>query len=143
MNGESITSLGTAGLRALPEKIKRKAGRLFGRKAAEGGDHSRAPTASPELRERAANDIRGYAEENETLFNRASRFEEKAERLQASDGTTSESAQRAAERARAEIRAGFSDLRSSFASAHGDEGRFAFDAELEALYPCFGAPEEG
>lgn len=129
-------------MRALPEKIKRKVGRLFGRKAGEGGDHSLAPTASPELRGRAAKDIREYAEENEVLFNRASRFEEKVERLQSSDGTTSESAQRRAERAREEIQAGLSDLRSSFASTHGDEGRLAFDTELETLYPRLAAPEE-
>ncbi len=128
-------------MRALPEKIKRKVGRLLGREAAGGGDHSRAPTAPPELRGQAAKYIREYAEENETLFNRASRFEEKAERLQSSDGTTSESAQRRAERARSEIRAELSDLRSSFASAHGDEGRLAFDTELETLYPRLAAPD--
>ncbi len=127
----------------MPEKIKRKVGCLFGREATESENHSRAPAASPELRGRAAKDIREYAEENEVLFNRASRFEEKAERLQSSDGTTSESAQRRAERARTEIRAGLSVLRSSFASAHGDEGLLAFDTELETLYPRLGSPDDG
>ncbi len=149
MNEESITSSGTAGLRALPEKIKRKVGRLFGRKSdgAEGDSHASVPQAapdvSPELRERAAKDIREYAEDNETLFNRASRFEEKAERLQTSDGTTSESAKRRAERARSEIKSGLSELRASFSEAHGEEeGGLAFDAALGASCPQFAAPEE-
>lgn len=127
-------------MRALPEKIKRKVGRFFGRKA-ESGDPR--PPVSPELRERAAEDIRVYAEENEALFSRASRFEEKAERLDEGDGATSESAKRRAERARAEIRAGLSELRSTFASTHGEEGRLAFDAELDVSYRRLGVPGEG
>ncbi len=150
MNEESITPLGTSGLRALPEKIKRGLGRIFDRKS-EGSAHEAPPSGaappvssivSPELRERAAASIREYAEENETLFNRASRFEEKAERLDEGDGSTSESALRTAERARAEIMAELSALRESFAASEGNEGRLAFDAELEASHPRFAAPEE-
>jgi hypothetical protein len=130
----------------LPEKIKRGLGRLFGGGAdePEATAHERVPSeVSSELRASAAESIRGYAEDNETLFNRASRFEEKAERLQNSDGTTSESALRRAERAREEIREELSALRESFTASNGGEGKLAFDAELEAMYPQFAAPEGG
>lgn len=129
-------------MRALPRKLKRGFNRLLGRKAAgQKSDSSPKASASPELRARAAEGIREYAEENESLFERASRFEERAERLRAGEGSTSESALMRAERARAEIRAGLLALRESFAASNGEEGRLAFDAELEALHPRLGAVE--
>lgn len=131
----------------MPEKIKRKVGRLFRREPGGGVGNSHAPAppapeVSPELRGRAERGIREYAEENETLFNRASRFEEKAERLDEGDGSTSESAKRRAERARSEIRSGLSEIRSSFLEAHGEEGRLAFDAALESAHPRLAVSEE-
>lgn len=147
MNEQSITSLGTTGLRSLPEKIIRGFRRLVGRgdgtNTGQAPDHKPpAPPASSEVRARAADGIREYAEHNEALFERASRFSEKAERLQDSDGTTSESALNRAERARREIRAGLSALRESFVASEGEEGVRVFDAELEARYPELGASEE-
>lgn len=147
MNEESITPLGTSGLRALPEKFKRGIGRLFGwdrgDRAHDSPRTKAAPEVPPELRERALASIREYVEGNEPLLNRASRFEERAERLQEGDGSTSESALRRAERARAEIREGLDALREAFAASDGEEGRLAFDAALSASYPQFAADGEG
>ncbi|MGH3085869.1 MAG: hypothetical protein ACRDSJ_00955, partial [Rubrobacteraceae bacterium] len=84
MNEESITSLGNAGLRSLADRAKRGVKRFFGR-----GEKA-PPDVSPELRVRAVGVIREFAEENEALFERVSRFEERAERLRDDGGAKSE-----------------------------------------------------
>ena len=91
----------------------------------------------PTLRSRAASAIREYAEAHAALFERAERLREKAERLE-KDGTPSESARNRAERAMREVEAGLAALRASFVtSADEDEGRHAFDREVERRYPTF------
>jgi hypothetical protein len=121
-------------LRFLPGAVGRKLSRLFGRlRRRKGG-------SAPEnhaLRSRAASVIREYANAHATLFERAERLREKADRLE-KDGTPSESAHNRAERARREIEVGLAALRASFAaSVGGRDGWRAFDREVERRYPAF------
>jgi uncharacterized coiled-coil DUF342 family protein len=89
---------------------------------------------------RAASAIREYAREHATLFERAERLREKADRLERA-GIPSESAANRAERARRELEAGLLALRASFASsAGGSAGERAFDHEVARLFPTFGVP---
>lgn len=85
----------------------------------------------------AATAIREYVEAHVTLFERAKRLGEKADRLESS-GMPSESATNRAERARREVQAGLAALRASFLeSSGGDESGRAFDREVERRYPEF------
>ena len=85
----------------------------------------------------AASAIREYAEAHVTLFERAKRLGEKADRLKSS-GMPSESATNRAERTRREVQAGFAALRASFVESSGeDEGGRAFDREVALRYPAF------
>jgi hypothetical protein len=112
-------------------------GRLFGRLR-----RRRRGAPAPEdaaLRSRAASVIGEYADAHSTLFERAERLREKADRLE-KNGTPSESARNRAERAVREVEAGLAALRASFeseASAGGSEGRRVFDREVERRYPAF------
>ena len=88
----------------------------------------------------AASAIREYAEAHATLFERAERLGEKAERL-ARLGMPSESASNRAERARREVEAGLAALRTSLVESLGtSEGGRAFDREVERRYPSFALP---
>ena len=88
----------------------------------------------------AATAIREYAEAHATLFERAKRLGEKAERLESS-GMPSESATNRAERTRREVQTGLAALRASFLESSGeDESGRAFDQEVERSYPAFALP---
>jgi hypothetical protein len=93
------------------------------------------------LNSMVATAIREYAEAHATLFERAKRLGEKAERLESS-GMPSESATNRAERTRREVQAGLAALRTSFveSSSGEDEGGRAFDQEVERSYPAFALP---
>ncbi len=119
-------SLPFIGVRSFRETVKRALGRLLGGRAAD-----RA------LRSRAAVAIREFAEAHAPLFERAERLGEKADRLEKA-GTPSESARNRAERARREIEANLAALRASFS---GQEGRRAFDRELQSRYPELDIPD--
>ena len=113
-------------------------GRLFGRLR-----RRRRGAPAPEdaaLRSRAASVIGEYADAHSTLFERAERLREKADRLE-KNGTPSESARNRAERAMREVEAGLAALRASFESeasaASEGEGRRVFDREVERRYPAF------
>jgi ferric-dicitrate binding protein FerR (iron transport regulator) len=128
MNQESLPPFAHLALRSFPGTLKRALGRLFKR---------RRGVDDPTLRSRAASAIREYADAHATLFERAERLREKAERL-ARAGTPSESARNRAERAKREVVAGLAALRASFAaSAGGSEGWRAFDREVALRYPAF------
>ena len=88
----------------------------------------------PEIRSQAAVAIREYADSQATLFERAERLRERAERLEG-EGTPSDSARNRAERAENEVATGLADLRTTFEKTSGEEGRSAFDKEIEILYP--------
>jgi hypothetical protein len=127
MNEESLPSSESVALRYLPGAVG--LGRLFGR--------LRRRKEDPTLRSRAASVIREYADAHSTLFERAERLRQKAERLE-KNGTPSESARHRAERAMREVEAGLAALRASFAVSAGEpEGRRAFDREVERRYPAF------
>lgn len=81
--------------------------------------------------------IREFAEVHASLFERAERLGEKADRLERA-GTPSESARNRAERARREIEANLAALRASFS---GQEGRLAFDRELQRRSPEIKIPD--
>ncbi len=84
--------------------------------------------------------IEGYAQAHATLFERARRLGEKADRLEGS-GMPSESANNRAERARREVQAGLAALRASFIESEGEsEGGRAFDQEVERRYPSLDLP---
>ena len=138
MDEESLPPFAAVVLRSLPGGVRRALNRLFRRVRRRGADD--AP--DPSLRSRAASAIREYAAAHATLFERAERLRQKAERLERA-GTPSESARNRAERARREVEAGLASLRASFAaSSGGNEGRRAFDREVENLYPAF-EPSDG
>ena len=119
-------SLPFIGIRSFRGTFRRALGRLFGRRQREDGA----------LRSRAAAEIRAFAETHASLFERAERLGEKAERLEMA-GTPSESASNRAERAKREVEASLAALRASFAASFGgQEGRRAFDREVERLYPA-------
>jgi uncharacterized protein HemY len=123
-------------LRSFPGAFKRALGRLAGR--AQRAEE--APAPDPTLSSKAASAIREYAEAHATLFERAKRLGEKAERLEIS-GTPSESATNRADRARREVEAGLAALRASFVESSGEsEGGHAFDLEVERRYPAFALP---
>jgi hypothetical protein len=116
---------------SLGRLVKQTLGRFFKR--------PRGDISSPDhpLRARAASAIREYADSHPTLFERAARLRERAERLERS-GTPSESARNRAERAREEVLEGLAHLRASFAASLGEAGARAFDREVERRYPASG-----
>ena len=121
-------SLPFIGVRSFRETVKRALGRLF---------KGRRRAADTALRSRAAVAIREFAEVHASLFERAERLGEKADRLERA-GTPSESARNRAERARREIEANLAALRASFS---GQEGRLAFDRELQRRSPEIKIPD--
>jgi hypothetical protein len=139
MNEESLPSFATVTLRSLLGVVGRKLGQLFGRLPRRTGGSASENHA---LRSRAASVIREYTDAHATLFERAERLREKADRLE-KDGTPSESARNRAERARREIEIGLAALRASFAaSVGGRDGWRAFDREVERRYPAFMLSDE-
>ena len=107
--------------------------RLLGRRKKE-------PAPDLALISLAASAIREYAGKHASLFERAERLREKADRLE-NAGIPSESAANRAERARRELEAGLLALRASFASsAGGSAGERAFDHEVARLFPALGGP---
>jgi hypothetical protein len=134
MNEGSLPSFATVALRSLPGAVERKLGRLFGRLRRQKGGSALENRA---LRSRAASVVKEYADAHATLFERAERLRQKADRLE-KDGTPSESAHNRAERAKREIEVGLAALRASFAaSVGGRDGGRAFDREVERRYPTF------
>jgi hypothetical protein len=84
--------------------------------------------------------VREYLYAHASTLERATRLEEKAERLEKA-GTPSESVRNRAERARAEIVTGLAVLRASFVeTAGGREGACAFDRVVEQWCPGFMLP---
>jgi hypothetical protein len=133
MSESSLPLLGGLRVRSLPGAARRALGRLF-------GSRKREQAQDLTLVSRAASAIREYAREHATLFERAERLREKADRLERA-GIPSESAANRAERARREVEAGLLALRASFASsAGGSAGERAFDHEVARLFPTFGVP---
>lgn len=130
MSEISLPLLGTLRLRSFPKAAGRVLGRFFARREAE--------PVSSELAAQAASAIVEYARDHAALIERAERLRAKADRLERA-GTPSESAANRAERARAEVEAGFFALRDSFA-ASAAERRRAFDREVGRLYPALGIP---
>jgi hypothetical protein len=123
-------------LSSFPGAFKRALGRLAGRARRE----EEVPAPDLALSSGAATAIREYAEAHATLFERARRLGEKAERLESS-GMPSESATNRAVRARGEVQAGLATLRASFVEASGeDDGGRAFDREVERSHPTFALP---
>lgn len=116
--------------------LKRPFGRLA-RRLRTRGEEDVAP--NPGLRARAAEAIQLHTETHAALFERAARLREKAERLE-SLGTPSESAVNRAERAEREAELGLSELRGAFVASNGEEGRRAFDSEVENRYPSLRVP---
>lgn len=113
---------------------KRAAGRLKSR--FRGPRTGRQYEPDVELRSRAGATIQEHAEEHAALFERAERLRKRAERLE-EEGTPSDSAHNRAARAEAEIVPGLRDLRAAFAASTGsEEGRIAFDREIELRYPA-------
>ena len=100
---------------------------------------------APELRSRAAAAIREHANHYATLFERAERLRKRAERLE-SEGTPSDTARNKAERAEREVASELSNLRAEFLGSAGStdtgitEKGFAFDQEVNALYPSLELP---
>jgi len=117
--------------------LKRPFGRLTGR-LRNRREEDTAP--DPRLRARAGEAIQLHAETRASLFERAARLREKAERLESS-GTPSESALNRAERAEREAELGLADLRGAFVASNGEEGRRAFDSEVERRYPMLRVPD--
>jgi len=123
-------------LRSFPGAIKRALGRL----ASRARRPAKVLAPDPALSSLAASAIEDYAEAHATLFERAERLGEKAERLVIS-GMPSESASNRAERARREVQAGLAAVRASFVeSAGAGEGGRAFDREVERQYPSLALP---
>lgn len=89
----------------------------------------------PGLVRLASEVIREHTEVRATLFERAQRTRERAERLER-EGTPSESARNRAERAEEDVRNSLAALRSKFAGEKGSEGALAFDRELERQHPA-------
>jgi hypothetical protein len=122
-------SLPIMGVRSFREAVRRLLDRV-----------PRSGRADPTLLERAASEIRQFAEAHAGLFERAERLAAKAERLERA-GTPSESARNRAERSRGEIEDLLSALRASFMASAGERaGRRAFDEELARRYPALGIP---
>jgi len=133
MSEGSLPLLGTLRLRSFPGVARRALGRIFGRR-------KKKPAPDLALISRASSTIGEYAREHATLFERAQRLREKADRLERA-GIPSETAANRAERARMELATGLLALRASFASsAGGSAGEQAFDREVERLYPTLGVP---
>lgn len=135
MSEGSLPPFGVFRYKNLPFSLaKRVAGRLKGSLRRSRSGEEAEPT--PAIRSRAAAAIREYAVSQATLFERAERLRERAERLE-SEGTPSDSARNRAERAESEVAAGLTKLRASFlTTANRKEERLAFDQEIEALYPA-------
>lgn len=139
MNEESIAPSTPTGPRTLPARAGRALKRLLGLSGESPAEDNPAPESpavpepSPELRSRAAARIQEYIDENAMLFDRATRYEARTERLR-DEGTPSESARNRAERARQEIRESFADIRKSLIASDGEEGGRAFDMEISAVY---------
>lgn len=149
--------MGIAKLRLLPGIVKKTLAKLSGRHrpgaaaervpARQSAPPNPGPRSFASLTSLAAELITGYADDNAELFERAGRLGAKAERLEG-EGTPSDTARNRADRAKAEIEAGFARLRASFASADGPgegsdprgERLRAFDREVSRLYPGFGTP---
>ena len=111
-------------------RVRRRIGALLGRAERE--------KASREYREQAARLLLAHAEADSTLFERARRLTEKAERLER-EGTPSESAANRAGRAREEVVETLSALRASFAASGREKGR-VFDEESRRLFPFLKLP---
>jgi hypothetical protein len=93
--------------------------------------------AESALESRATRVIREYLDAHTANLERAARLEKKAERLEKA-GIPSESARNRAERARGEVVAGLTSLRTSFIEATGGlEGAYAFDRVVELMCPTF------
>lgn len=87
------------------------------------------------MESRAAAAIQKHANSHATLFERAERLRERAERLE-SEGTPSDTAQNQAERAESEAATELFSLRASFFKAAGSkEEELAFDRQVRDLYP--------
>ncbi len=134
MSEGSLPPFRRIGLRFSPASLLRQA---LGRLRPEGEPVEVERAGHPEDRERVASAIRAHAESHATLFERAERLRERAERLER-EGTPSDSAINRAGRAEDEVRASLADLRSSFTAA-GDLD--AFDLELNRRYPAFDTSE--
>lgn len=133
MSEGSLHPFGAIRLRSLPGAIKQALGRLGGRRRQVSPKDG--PASDPALNSAAEAAVRDYAEAHATLFERAQRLTEKAERLEGL-GMPSESASNRAGRAKREVEAGLTALRASFAaSTGGSEGERAFDREVERRFP--------
>jgi hypothetical protein len=95
------------------------------------------PVRGSTLEPRAARAIQEYFETHVTNLERATRLEEKAERLE-EDGIPSESVRNRAQRARREVVAGLAALRASFIETVGERGGArAFDRMVRERCPGF------
>jgi hypothetical protein len=122
-----------------PPRLKETLGYLYRRGRGEGGPVQATST----LESRAAGAVREYLYAHAATLERATRLEEKAERLEKA-GTPSESVRNRAERARAEVVVGLAALRSSFVeTAGGRDGAYAFDRVVERRCPGFMPPSAG
>jgi hypothetical protein len=83
-----------------------------------------------------------YADEHDTLLERAERLAAKARRLEEA-GTPSESANNRAARAGEAVEAGLAALRDAFVASDGSEGAEAFDREVARRFPSLRAQGQG
>ena len=89
------------------------------------------------MESRAEELVRGYLNAHAALLERATRLEEKVQRLERS-GTPSESARNRAGRARGEVVSGLAGLRADFVEAIGERnGASTFDRAVASLCPAF------
>lgn len=96
----------------------------------------RAPEPKPDFASLISAEIQRHAEAHATIFDRANRLLERAERLE-KEGIPAESVRNRAERAKREAEATLLDLRTRFAEREGQEGLAAFDLELRRRFPAF------
>jgi hypothetical protein len=134
MSEGSLPPFGVFRSKFLPFSLaKRVSGRL--KRSLRRSQLEEEVDTSSKVRSQAAAAIREYADSQATLFERAERLRERAERLE-NEGTPSDSARNRAERAESEVATGLVSLRASFsADSSTREKRLAFDQEVEALYP--------
>ncbi|MBA2345968.1 MAG: hypothetical protein H0V83_12895 [Rubrobacter sp.] len=121
-----------------------RARRLLGRFASRlrPGPRRKPSEVHPALDEKAATAIQEHERSHASLFDRAARLTEKAERLEHA-GTPSESASNRAGRARDEAAAELAVLRASFAADAGKWGLIALDRQLRRRYPGLELTEHG
>ncbi len=135
--GEGSLLFGSARFRRFlrtlrPPRSREALGRLYVRIPRHAG-----PVRAPALEPRAARAIHGYLETHAANLERATRLEEKAERLE-EDGIPSESVRNRAQRARREVVAGLAALRASFIETVGERGGArAFDRMVRQRCPDF------